>query len=269
MRGRGGQKMSVFVHAQGIKTVHAGGCQKMAKFCPRSCWMPPYAPSDSCFFGLKVKMSLIYVSSQQFLLHFYWPCDYSHSNIPNFVSLLKTSQKLPNFYYALFQFCSLVQTQSDRRKHGLFGRTISSFEAKRHWWWVQIQLENYCSSTGVHDSFVRGNFSLRKLVIFMNFFCKINIPFFVGYGQNGLFRPSFAQACQRSLSSLEQICNQSGPTWYSFWRWLLFLITITLVVYQRIQFHSESYFKFNYSFFCFWGGKVAEILARGFFSSGN
>ena len=34
--------MSVFVHAQGIKTVHAGGGgQKMAKFCPRSCWMPP------------------------------------------------------------------------------------------------------------------------------------------------------------------------------------------------------------------------------------
>ena len=25
MRGGGGQKMSVFVHAQGIKTVHAGG----------------------------------------------------------------------------------------------------------------------------------------------------------------------------------------------------------------------------------------------------
>ena len=37
---RGGQKNSVFVHAQGIKTVHAGGVgvgQKMAKFCPRSC----------------------------------------------------------------------------------------------------------------------------------------------------------------------------------------------------------------------------------------
>ena len=33
MRGGGGQKMSVFVHAQGIKTVHAGaggGGQKMA-----------------------------------------------------------------------------------------------------------------------------------------------------------------------------------------------------------------------------------------------
>ena len=27
--------MSVFVHAQGIKTVHAGG-QKIAKFCPRN-----------------------------------------------------------------------------------------------------------------------------------------------------------------------------------------------------------------------------------------
>ena len=25
MRGAGGQKMSVFVHAQGMKTVHAGG----------------------------------------------------------------------------------------------------------------------------------------------------------------------------------------------------------------------------------------------------
>ena len=38
MRGGGGQKMSVHVHAQGIKTVHAGkGGQKMAKFCPRSC----------------------------------------------------------------------------------------------------------------------------------------------------------------------------------------------------------------------------------------
>ena len=31
-------KLSVLVHAQGIKTVHAGGggSQKMAKFCPRS-----------------------------------------------------------------------------------------------------------------------------------------------------------------------------------------------------------------------------------------
>ena len=39
MRGGGGHEMSVFVHAQGIKTVHAGGGvgQKMAKFCPRSC----------------------------------------------------------------------------------------------------------------------------------------------------------------------------------------------------------------------------------------
>ena len=33
----GGQKMFVFVHTQGIKTVHAGGVSKMAKFCPRSC----------------------------------------------------------------------------------------------------------------------------------------------------------------------------------------------------------------------------------------
>ena len=38
MRGRGGQKMSVFVHAQGIKTVqNCWGGQKMAEFCPRSC----------------------------------------------------------------------------------------------------------------------------------------------------------------------------------------------------------------------------------------
>ena len=30
--------MSVFVHAQGIETVRAGGGgQKMAKFCPRNC----------------------------------------------------------------------------------------------------------------------------------------------------------------------------------------------------------------------------------------
>ena len=28
MKGGGGQKMSVFVHAQGIKTVHAGGVAK-------------------------------------------------------------------------------------------------------------------------------------------------------------------------------------------------------------------------------------------------
>ena len=34
MRGRGRQKMSVFVYAQGIKTVHAGGGgQNMAKLC--------------------------------------------------------------------------------------------------------------------------------------------------------------------------------------------------------------------------------------------
>ena len=39
--GGGGTKLSVLVHAQGIKTVHAGewvgGGPKMAKFCPRSC----------------------------------------------------------------------------------------------------------------------------------------------------------------------------------------------------------------------------------------
>ena len=38
--GGGGQKKSVFVHAQGIKTVRA--FKKMAKSFPRSCWMPPY-----------------------------------------------------------------------------------------------------------------------------------------------------------------------------------------------------------------------------------
>ena len=44
--GGGVQKMSVFVHAQGIKTVHAkgGGGQKMVKFCPHSCWMTPNGP---------------------------------------------------------------------------------------------------------------------------------------------------------------------------------------------------------------------------------
>ena len=41
MRGEG-SKMSVFVHAQGIKTVHAvggEGGQTMPTFCPRNCWM--------------------------------------------------------------------------------------------------------------------------------------------------------------------------------------------------------------------------------------
>ena len=34
----GGKKLSVFVHVQGIKTVHAGrGDQKIVKFCPHSC----------------------------------------------------------------------------------------------------------------------------------------------------------------------------------------------------------------------------------------
>ena len=38
MSGGGGQKMSAFVHAQGMKTVHTGvGGQKNAKLCPRSC----------------------------------------------------------------------------------------------------------------------------------------------------------------------------------------------------------------------------------------
>ena len=40
--GEGGQKMSVFVHAKGIKNCpRRGGGQKVAKFCPRSCWMHP------------------------------------------------------------------------------------------------------------------------------------------------------------------------------------------------------------------------------------
>ena len=39
--------MSVFVHSQGIKTVHAGGGdQKMEKFCPRSCRMTPNRALD-------------------------------------------------------------------------------------------------------------------------------------------------------------------------------------------------------------------------------
>ena len=36
MRGGGGQKMSVFVHTQSIKSVHAGG-GGVKKFCPRCC----------------------------------------------------------------------------------------------------------------------------------------------------------------------------------------------------------------------------------------
>ena len=47
--------MSVFVNAQGTKTVHAGGAgQKMAKFCPRSCRMTPYANDNG-------SMSLYYL----------------------------------------------------------------------------------------------------------------------------------------------------------------------------------------------------------------
>ena len=43
--------MSVFVHAQGIKTVHAGrGGQKMAKKIPHSCWMPPLGIWIHCDF---------------------------------------------------------------------------------------------------------------------------------------------------------------------------------------------------------------------------
>ena len=42
MRWGGGQKMSVFVHAECIKTPRRGdGDQKMAKFCPSSCWLAP------------------------------------------------------------------------------------------------------------------------------------------------------------------------------------------------------------------------------------
>ena len=43
--------LCIFVHPYGIKTVHAGGGaggQKMAKFYPRSCWLPPNARSWSC-----------------------------------------------------------------------------------------------------------------------------------------------------------------------------------------------------------------------------
>ena len=58
MREGGGHNMSVFVHAQGIKTVHAGGGQKMAKFCPRSCCMPPYLAWD----GEKEEMLSMYVA---------------------------------------------------------------------------------------------------------------------------------------------------------------------------------------------------------------
>ena len=41
--------MPVFVHAQGIKTAHArgGGGEKTAKFCPHSCWMPPFLTSQA------------------------------------------------------------------------------------------------------------------------------------------------------------------------------------------------------------------------------
>ena len=44
MKGGGGQKMSVFVHAQGIKPVHAGGgweakMSNSVHVC--SCWMTP------------------------------------------------------------------------------------------------------------------------------------------------------------------------------------------------------------------------------------
>ena len=56
MRGERGSKMSVFVHAQGIETVHprregGWGGQKMAKFCPRSCWMTPYYVFRNYFNG--------------------------------------------------------------------------------------------------------------------------------------------------------------------------------------------------------------------------
>ena len=45
--------MSVFVHAQGIKIVHAvvGECPKMAKFCPRSCRIAPKGPFISISSG--------------------------------------------------------------------------------------------------------------------------------------------------------------------------------------------------------------------------
>ena len=39
-----GSKNVCFVHAQGISTVYTGGggSEKIAKFCPRSCWMTPW-----------------------------------------------------------------------------------------------------------------------------------------------------------------------------------------------------------------------------------
>ena len=46
-----GHKMSVFVHANGIKTVHArGGGQKMAKFC---CWMTPFQRWHFFYLGVE------------------------------------------------------------------------------------------------------------------------------------------------------------------------------------------------------------------------
>ena len=45
MRGSGGQKMSVFVHAQGIKTVHAGG-KGVVKKCQNSVHVVVECPQE-------------------------------------------------------------------------------------------------------------------------------------------------------------------------------------------------------------------------------
>ena len=47
--GGGGQKNSVFVHAQGINCPRRGEGQKMAKFCPRSCLLYCSGPISHVF----------------------------------------------------------------------------------------------------------------------------------------------------------------------------------------------------------------------------
>ena len=55
MRGGRGSKMSVFVHAEGIKMSTQGrGGQKMAKFSLSSCWMAPY-----CEMRVKIRHALL------------------------------------------------------------------------------------------------------------------------------------------------------------------------------------------------------------------
>ena len=82
MRGGGAQKMSVFVHAQGIKTVHAGwGGQKMAKFCPRSCWMPPslstkFLPPSLINIFFLSRRPTCYLDSKEKQILFDWNCQW-------------------------------------------------------------------------------------------------------------------------------------------------------------------------------------------------